>query len=380
MWKASTLLIASVLILATLGIVMLASTSGIQAEENFGDPNYYVKKQALWLIIAIVVGIFVARFVDYHYLYRLAIPFAVLVLILLVLVFVPGLGVTVKGSTRWLDFGVANFQPSELAKLGVIIWLAWWMSRLQRWADTFLRGFLLPLIYPGVVCLLIIIEPDFGSVLLIAGVSLGIVFLGGAQLGYLSVLTMTGFAGFLFLVMQDDVRRRRVMAFLNPEKYAKREAFQLLQAKYAFITGGAMGVGLGESIQKRFYLPEAHTDFIFAIIGEELGAGATISVLGLYLIIFACGIIISLKAPDLFGKLLGFGITVMLTLQALLNIGVVTGCLPTKGIPLPLISFGGSSMLITFVMIGILLNIASHADTGHTDEDTSYIKDRNHWI
>lgn len=170
------------------------------------------------------------------------------------------------------------------------------------------------------------------------------------------------------------------MAFLNPEEYADKEAFQLLQAKYAFITGGALGVGLGESMQKRFYLPEAHTDFIFAIIGEELGVGATIAVLLLYLVMFGSGLYISFKAQDLFGKLLGFGITLVLTFQALLNIGVVTGCLPTKGIPLPLISFGGSSMLMTFVMIGILLNIASHAEPDREDEDTSCIKDRNHWL
>ena len=373
-------MIASVLILATLGLVMLASTSGIQAQEHFGDPNFYVKKQIRWLIIALVAGLITARFIDYHYLAKINFILAPVAAVLLVLVFVPGLGLTVKGSTRWLDLGVANFQPSELAKLAAIVWLAWWMSRIQRWAGTFLRGFLLPLIYPGIVCLLILLEPDFGSVFLIALVSLAVVFLGGAQLAYLSVLTVLGLSGFIFMVMQDDVRRRRVMAFLNPEAYAKNEAFQLLQAKYAFITGGAAGVGLGESLQKRFYLPEAHTDFIFAIIGEELGAGATISVVVLYLAIFASGLFISFRAPDLFGKLLGFGITLLITAQAMLNIGVVTGCLPTKGIPLPLISFGGSSMLMTFVMIGILLNIASHANPGREDKDSSYIKDRNHWV
>ncbi len=378
MWKASSLLIASVLILAVLGIVMLASTSGVQAAERFNDPNFFLKKQLVWLVIAVVVGFLTFRFLDYHYLRTFPIPLAVITLVLLGLVFVPGLGLTVKGSTRWLNFGVANFQPSELAKLGVIVWLSWWMSRYQRWAGTFCRGVLIPLLYPIIVIIMLMLEPDYGSTFLIAIVSFFIVFLGGARWSYLSILSVIGSLGFILLVMQDNVRRRRIMAFLNPEQYADKEGYQVLQSTYAFITGGARGLGLGESVQKRFYLPEAHTDFIFAIVGEELGIGGTLLLLLLYFVIFCCGLYISFRASDLFGKLLGFGITLIFTFQAILNMGVVTGCLPTKGIPLPLISFGGSSLLITFAMIGILLNIGAQAQLDRDEKRNASIKDVMH--
>jgi cell division protein FtsW len=358
---------------------MLASTSGIQAEETYGDAYIFVKRQVLWLILALVAGFFTARVIDYHHLRSFVLPLAGATLVLLALVFVPGLGLTVNGSTRWLDLRVANFQPSELAKLAAVTWVAWWMSREQRWAGSFWKGFMLPFTFPGLVCLLIILEPDFGSVLLIGLVSLVVVFLGGAQIGYISTFSALGIAAFGFAVMEDDVRRRRIMAFLNPDLYARDEAYQLLQAKYAFINGGRFGAGLGESIQKRFYLPEAHTDFIFAIIGEELGAIATVGVLLLYFVIFACGLYISYRAKELFGKLLGFGITMTITLQACMNIAVVTGCMPTKGIPLPLISFGGSSLLMTFAMIGILLNIASQSGEDKEAERSRLVKKSRHW-
>lgn len=380
MWKASSLLIAAVLILTTLGFVMLASTSGAQAESALGDSYYFVKRQAVWLVFALVAGLLTARVIDYHYLQKHIGAIAVLTLALVVAVHIPGLGITVKGSTRWINLGFANLQTSELAKIGAIAWIAWWMSREQRWAGTFTKGFLFPFIFPGLVCLLILVQPDFGSALLIAIVALMMVYLAGGQVGYLLVSFAVGMAGFIFLVMNDDVRRRRVFAFLNPHDYASHEAFQLLQAKYAFVSGGIFGVGLGNSVQKRDYLPEAHTDFIFAIIGEELGVIATVGVLLLYLVIFMTGIRISLRAKDMFGKLLGLGITLIFTLQACMNIAVVTGCLPTKGITLPLISFGGSSLVVSYIMMGILLNIASQVEDENDQDNGSYIKDSTHWI
>lgn len=380
MWKASTLLLAAVLVLATLGLVMLASTSGIKAQEDLGNPYYYLQRQVLWLILALVCGYICARVIDYHYFEKLSIPLAIGTAVLLVMVFLPGIGSTVKGSTRWLKLGPVNFQPSELAKLSAVVWVAWWMSRYQRQVCSFKKGFLIPIAFPMLLAALILVEPDFGTTMLIAAVVIVLVFLGGAQISYLSVVSVLGIVGIALAVMENDVRRRRIMAFLNPDAYAKDEAFQLIQAKYAFISGGELGVGLGESLQKRFYLPEAHTDFIFAIIGEELGMIATVGVVLLYFLIFACGLYIGYKAKDLFGKLLGLGITLLISLQACANIGVVTGCLPTKGIALPLISFGGSSLVMTFAMIGILINIASQAGEQEENGNKGFIKNKTHWV
>jgi cell division protein FtsW len=262
--------------------------------------------------------------------------------------------------------GPMTFQPSELAKLSVIILLAWYMARTQRGVREFGRGLFVPLCLLGGVAILILAAPDFGTTMLVGAVGMLIMFAGGTRAGYLSVTAALGGLGFIFLIMQDTVRMRRVLAFLDPDKYAQDEAFQLLSAIYAFVIGGARGVGLGQSIQKRFYLPESHTDFIFAIIGEELGVVASISVVLLFGVLFGCGMFIALRTTDLFGKLLALGITLMITLQASLNMAVVTGLVPTKGLPLPFISYGGSSIVITMIMVGILVNIA--LNNGEDDE------------
>jgi len=374
MRTSSTVLLTSVLMLVTLGFIMLTSTVAVHA-----DPYFFFKRQLMWLVVSAGVGLFTARFIDYHLLRRLILPMTLLTVVLLVLVFVPGIGATVKGSSRWVRLGPFSFQPSELAKLSVVIWLAWWMSHAQRWVGTLLQGFVVPLLYPGVVLVLVLLEPDFGSTLLIATVSGAMLFLAGSRMGYLFVTASAALGGFLVMIMHNEVRYRRVMAFLDPEQYAQHEAFQLLQARYAFISGGPWGTGLGQSMQKRFWLPEAHTDFIFAIIGEELGIVASLGVLALFMTVFVCGMLIAFRAPDLFGKLLGFGLTLMITLQALMNIAVVTGCMPTKGITLPFISFGGSSLLISFTMTGLLMNIARHTNVKERDRESRLIKDQQHW-
>jgi cell division protein FtsW len=253
------------------------------------------------------------------------------------------------------------------------------MARIQRHADELWKGMIVPLGILGVNLLLIFIEPDFGTTLLIATVGMAMMFVAGVKFSYLLVAALAGLTGFFLAVMRNAERMRRIIAFLNPEKYARHEAYQLWNAIYAFVIGGGTGVGLGQSLQKRFYLPEAHTDFIFAIIGEELGLAASLLVVVLFLAILICGIRISLHAPDGFSRLLGFGLTLMITLQAVINIAVVTGCMPTKGLPLPFISFGGSSMIISMAMIGILINIGR---AGITDEDIERraIKDRGHWF
>ncbi len=379
MWKTASILVTIVLVLITLGVVMLASTSSIQGDQLFKDPNYFLKRQLLWLVVGFLAA-FLTSNIDYHYWKPLALPLALFSVILLVMVLIPGVGLNIKGSSRWLRFGSANFQPSELAKLATVIFLAWWMSRVQRHALELVRGLVIPLGGLGLILGLIFIEPDFGTTMLIGVVGMTLMFVGGSRISYLVVAAAAGLCGFTLAIMQDAERMRRVTAFLNPEKYAKDEAFQLLNAIYAFVVGGGGGVGLGQSLQKHFYLPEAHTDFIFAILGEELGLTASLSVVVLFIGLFICGTRISFRAQDQFGKLLGFGLTMMIVVQAAINIGVVTGSLPTKGLPLPFISFGGSSLMVSLAMIGVLINIARQSGDETETDESRCIKDAAHRI
>jgi cell division protein FtsW len=361
--------------LVLFGIVMLASTSGVHGEAQHGDPTFFLKRQVAAVAVGFIAAYLAAR-IDYHLWQSLAVPILLATMALLVLVLIPGVGTTVKGSARWLSLGFLTLQPSELGKLAAILALAWWMSRVQMNAESIVRGLLIPLLLLGLLSGLIFVEPDFGTTMLIGLVGMAVMFVGGTRTSYLVVAAVLGFSAISVAIMEDAERMRRIIAFLNPEKYAKDEAFQLLSSIYAFVVGGAGGVGLGESLQKRFYLPEAHTDFIFAIIGEELGFIASLGVVALFLGFLYCGLRVSFRASDSFGRLVAFGITSMITMQAAINIGVVTGCLPTKGLPLPFISFGGTSMVVTLVMVGILINIALQAGSERGDESIPSIKNK----
>jgi cell division protein FtsW len=375
MWKTATILIGIVLILVTLGIVALASSSPARAQANAFDGRNFTVLQIVWLVAALIAG-FIASRLDYHHYRWLCIPVALFSAALLVLVIVPGVGLCINGSRRWLPLGPVRIQPSEFAKFALIVTLAAWMKFAQRKADTFVMGLLIPGAYLGFTAGLVFIEPDFGTTALLSFVGFAILFLGGTRLPYLVVSAALGLAGFAVAVAMDPVRMRRILSFLHPERYAEDEAFQLINALYAFIAGGLRGAGLGQGLQKRFYLPEAHTDFIFAIIGEEMGFIFTAGIVLLYLGFLFCGMFIAWRAPDRFGRLLAFGITLMIATQAAINIGVVTGCLPTKGLALPFISYGGSSLLVCSFMVGVLVNVALHAGGAIEDDDTRIIKDR----
>jgi cell division protein FtsW len=377
MWRpsASSILLFIVMSLITLGVIMLYSTSGVLGVEKHGDAFWYLKRQLIWVGLSVSALLVTSR-IDYQ-LYRVfAVPLALFSIVLLVMAITPGVGVMRGGSWRWLSFGPVNFQPSELAKLSCVILVAWWMSKVQRDAGSFRRGLAVPLLFVSIYSVLIILEPDFGTTMLIGAVGLTVMFVGGTRVGYLLVAGVGGLCAMALLIAQDSERRARLLAFLEPEKYSSGDAFQLMQALYAFVTGGGMGVGLGESMQKRHYLPEAHTDFIFAILGEELGLQVTLPVLIMFLMFFVCGVLVANNCEDRFGKLLGFGIAFLITVQAAINIGVVTGSLPTKGITLPFISFGGSSMLMTLAMVGILINISFDVPMSPKDEDRRIVKDR----
>jgi len=372
-----TLLIVVVLLLA-LGLVMLASTSSVRGAASFGDPHYFLKRQVVWVVVALVVLLFTARF-DYHRWQdeRAGAALAVVSVIALSLVFVPGIGRRIGGSYRWLRIWRLSVQPSEFVKLAMIIVLSGWMARMRRHARTFTWGLLLPMAGLSIILGLLILEPDFGTTALTGAVGMLIMYVGGTRLAYLLVTGAIGLSGFVLAIMRNPVRLGRIFAFMMPDKHPAA-AHQLAQSKVAFITGGPSGVGLGASIQKQFYLPEAHTDFIFAIIGEELGFLATGGVVALFLVLLACGIMVAVRAKDAFGRLLAFGITSMIVMQAAINIGVVAGCLPTKGLPLPFISYGGSSMVVSMACLGVLLNVARHVDPEYEDKHTRVIQDSAH--
>jgi len=378
MRKTSSTLIGIVLVLLSIGIVMLASTSNVRGAATFHDPYHFLKRQLVWLIISAGAGFVVTRF-DYHWWQKLAAPLVLASTVLLGLVFAPGIGGEISGSYRWLRAGPLSFQPSELAKFAVIIALSAWMVRVGPASSSLLEGALLPSLGLGVILLLLILEPDFGTTLLVGAVGMTIMFAGGARVPHLAIIGTVGLCVFALAVAQNENRVIRIMAFLFPNdpKYAAA-AYHLAQSKTAFIRGEWLGVGLGESIQKQFYLPEAHTDFILAIIGEELGFFMTLFVVLLFLGVLVCGVLISARAPDTFGQLIGFGFTVMLVLQASINIGVVTGCMPTKGLPLPFISYGGSSLVMSIASVCVLLNISEHVGKKRPDGHTRLIKDKAH--
>ena len=374
MRRISTALVGCVLLLLTLGIVMLASTSSVRGMAIADDPHLFVKKQLAWLVVGICLAVFLAK-LDYHLLIKMAIPLYIAAAVLMLIVLIPHVGSKIGGSRRWLRLAGFSFQPSEVGKLAITVGLSWWLSRVGRKADSLKDGLALPMCGLGLICLLAIAEPDLGTTILIGASGVAMMFVAGTRLSYLAITCTLGLTGFVFYVLFDDVRLGRIMAFLMPEKYPA-PAYQLMQSVNAFISGGLFGTGLGESIQKHLYLPEAHTDFILAIIGEELGFIGSLSVVLLFLGILACGLTISFRALDREGKLLAFGMTFLLVAQAAINVGVVTGCLPTKGLPLPFISYGGSSMLFSMSCIGVLLNISAHCDEELDEEHLKPIKNK----
>lgn len=376
MRKTAVAVVLIVLILLCLGIVMLASTSSVRGAITYHDANYFLKRQLIWLALALPLGYLLTQF-DYHGWQKLAMPLTILVIILLVLVLVPGIGAKINGSRRWIRLAGLSFQPSEPAKFAVIAMLSAWMAGAARKANQFQAGFIIPGVWIGALALPVLLEPDFGTTFLLGIVGMAIMFVGGASLSYLVVAGTLAASGMAILIMNDEERMGRFLSFIMPDKYPD-SAYHLIQSKVAFIRGEWFGVGLGNSMQKQFYLPEAHTDFILAIIGEELGFLATALVVLLFITFLICGIVISLKAPDPFGKLLAFGITMMICTQAAINVGVVTGCMPTKGLPLPFISYGGSSLLVSVACVAVLLNISRHESGDHRDKHTRAVKDQAH--
>ena len=370
MRRTISLFIAIVLILVTLGVLILASASSAK----YDDASYFVRRQLIWLALSFCAAAVAARF-DYRFYKKLVIPLSAVSIILLILVRIPGIGTMINGSWRWLRIGPLTVQPSEISKLAIIMLFAWWLARNQRRIDELKLGILIPFGLLGCFVVPIIVEPDFGTTMLVSSVAVSMMFLSGVSIGPLLVTGLVGLMGVLVLIFQNPERMSRILAFLDPQKYEQDKAWQLINSMRAFAGGDIAGVGFGNSMQKYHYLPEAHTDFIFPIIGEELGLIASLIVVFMYVILFVLGLRIALNARDDFGRLLAFGITLMITIQALINFAVVTGCVPTKGLALPFISYGGSSLLVSGVMIGILVNVA-HSSIKSSKSSRNPFKDR----
>lgn len=357
--NAIYVLLLTVAGLTALGMIMLFSTSAF-AQESHGDIYFFVKRQGMWLGIAVVAAV-VAACINYEVWRKTWWIFFALAFVLLLLCFVPGIGMKINGSYRWLNLRVATFQPSELAKIASLFFLAWWYSKYEDKTSTFLHGLFLPLCALGILVLPILGEVDLGASSLIMATGVAVIFMAGASLRWLGVIAVCGLAVMLYGATHIDDRLGRILAFLYPDKYPA-DFYQQLQGLIAIGSGGPDGLGLGQGRQKLMYLPYAHTDFIFPMIGEELGLKFTLLTVTGYLVIALCGTVVAANARDRFGMLLGFGCVMMISLQAVVNIGVTTAMLPNKGMPLPFISFGGSNLAICYFMIGILINIHRHGN------------------
>lgn len=355
---AVTLLVVCVAALLALGMVMLYSSKMVETGANGGVT--LLMKQLVWCGLGLA-GCLTMASLDYALLRKFAWPIFGFAGLLLALVLVPNVGLAVNGSRRWLGFGGFRFQPSELGKLALIVVTAWYCERYQRQLQTWKRGIIMPGIIIGSILLLIFVEPDRGATILLAAVLSVLLIIGGVRWQYFLLPVVLGVAGLAISFAHDPMRSARIYSWLHLEETKLGKGLQVYQAMLAFGSGGWTGLGLGNGRQKLGWVPEQHTDFILSLIGEELGLVATLFVVVAFIVIVICGVHIALRARDNFGLILGCGITFLIGFQAFINIGVVTGVLPNKGLSLPFISYGGSNLLIMLICVGVLLSVARHA-------------------
>lgn len=380
-------------ILVLVGLMMIYSASNVIAFKKYGESNYFLIRQLIWtaLGVALLYGV---SWIPYRFWQKWAIALTLGTFVLLGLILIPGLGVEVNGARRWFRVGPFAFQPSEFAKLALIIYVAHYLAKhhereqersdLKGWSGwgrtgysgilrkvrqvrkgptRFLGGLLPVLSVAGLGLVLIVVEPDLGTTVTLGLVILMMLFVGGAKLLHLSMLGLCLLPVLAYLILGTEYRRQRWLSYLDPWQDPSDTGFQIIQSFLAFGAGGEFGVGLGEGRQKLFFLPYPHTDFIFSVIGEELGLVGTLIVLFCFMLLVWRGIRLSTWVTDPFGQFLAVGITLMIGLSALINLGVVTGLLPTKGLPLPFLSYGGSSLLANLVGVGLLLSISRYRET-----------------
>ncbi|GEN30344.1 cell division protein FtsW [Cerasibacillus quisquiliarum] len=351
------ILLTVIIALLLLGIIMVFTSSYIWAEYKYDDMFFFVKRQLLFASVG-VIGMIIIMSIPYHFWMVYSKVILLVCFLLLMIVLIPGIGMVRGGAQSWIGVGAFSIQPSEFVKLGLIIFLSKKLATNQKHITSFKRGFLPLLLLVFTIFGLIMLQPDLGTGVVLVLTCMVLLFVGGARILHFIGLALIGSIAFIFLILSAPYRISRITAFLNPWEDPLGDGFQIIQSLYALGPGGLMGTGLGNSLQKYFYLPEPQTDFIFAILGEELGFIGAGFVICLFALFFWRGIKVSLESPDHFGRYLALGIVSLVTIQTLINISVVIGLIPVTGITLPYLSYGGSSLTLTLCSSGILLNIS----------------------
>ncbi|MCH8028694.1 MAG: putative lipid II flippase FtsW [Candidatus Dadabacteria bacterium] len=349
--------LTGVLFLCALGLLMVYSSSSVFAMNKHGDSGYYLKRHAAYLAVGLGL-MFTLMNINYRLLTKAVYPAYVLGIVLLTVVLIPGYGKEVGGARRWIDLGAVGFQPSEIAKFLLILYLAYSITKKKDKIETFTIGFFSHLFMAGLYIVLMLLEPDFGMATIVLVVLFGMLYVGGIKFRYLATSFGVSLIFIAWAIISQGYRLERILTFLNPWKDPLGSGYQVVQSFTALGLGGLWGSGLGSSIQKLFFLPEAHTDFIFSIMGEELGFIGVTAIIFVFSYLLLKGMKIANEAPDLFGTLLVFGTLMIITLQAATNMAVAVGLVPTKGLTLPLISYGGTSLVSSLGALGLVLSIS----------------------
>ena len=373
--KLNFLLVFLVIILCLFGMLMIYSASSYSSDVLYGDSFHFVKKQIFGFLLGVIL-MFITYNFDYHKYYKLRFYIIAISILLLVLVFVPGIGISANGARRWIGFGSINLQSSEVAKFGFVLFSACYLSKNYQKTKIF-KGILPILAVGGILCVLIMLEPNMSVTMCLGLVMISMLIIGGMSWKHFLILAIPGLALIVLLIVIEPYRFDRLMAFINPWANPKEEGYQLIQSLYSLGAGGLFGVGLFNSRQKYLFLPFSESDFIFAIIGEELGFVGAVMVLSVYVIIIALGIKIALNAKDRLGTYMASGIVSVIAMQVLINIAVVTGSIPPTGIPMPFISAGGTSLSVFMGAIGILINISKQSDMEFSQKKYFFNKLKN---
>ena len=353
-----TAILLLAVVLTCLGVVMVYSSSAIMAAKRLDDGFYFLKRQGIFAVLGFAV-MAATMHIDFRSWRRLTVPGLILALVLLGAVLIPGVGSSAGGAVRWIRLPGFSVQPAEVAKLALVFYLAHSLARKKDRIRSFKFGFLPYMLVLGVMLVMLLAQPDLGSAMVIAGVAMTMLLVAGARFHYLISVALLALPVLYLAIMRVDYRRRRIMTFLDPWQDPYNTGFQIIQSWTAFGLGGVIGQGLGEGKQKLFYLPEAHTDFIFSVVGEELGFAGVLVIAAMFLVLALRGIRTAIHSQDDYGRLLAFGLTFLVGLEAFVNMGVVLGLLPTKGLALPFLSYGGTSLLTTLFAVGVLLNISA---------------------
>ena len=353
-------LFVAIFILAGIGFAMSYSASAVYASRVFGDSFYFLKRQIIWGVIGLLV-LFIFQEIDYRNHAKYSRIMIVVSILALIAVLIPGIGSSIKGSSRWINLGIMNIQPAEFVKLAVVIYLVHIYSAEAK--ENRVIQLLAPMIVISIIFILIMLQPDFGTAMNLLVICAFIIFISGFPMLHIFLISILSVPMFYLMVYQVSYRWDRILAYIDPWKDRYGVGYHVIQSFTAFKKGGLLGIGLGLGTQKLAKLPEPHTDFVFAVIAEEAGLIGTVFIAIIFCFVFWRGMLIAMDAPDDFGRFLAIGLSLMITAQAFVNMGVVTGILPTTGVPLPFISYGGSSLLSNMIAGGILLNISRYRET-----------------